>query len=88
MRISAFVYYLFQIYFWLLIVRIFLTWIPSIDWRAPFFEKLAAVCDIYLNPFRRIIPAVGGLDFSPIVAILFLQFCQWAIVMALLRMGM
>ncbi len=88
MRISTLIYYLFQLYFWLLIVRIFLTWIPSVDWNTPFFKWLAEISDIYLNPFRRIIPAVGGLDFSPIVAIIFLQFCQWAIVMALFRMGL
>lgn len=88
MRFSILLDYCFQFYFWLLIVRIFLTWIPTIDWNSPFFSKLAAVCDIYLNPFRRIIPAFGGLDFSPIVAILFLQFCAKAIIIALSRMGL
>ena len=27
-----------------------------------------------INPFRKIIPAMGGIDFSPIIALLFLQF--------------
>lgn len=76
MKFSILLYYCFQFYFWLLIVRIFLTWIPTIDWNSPFYSKLAAVCDIYLNPFRRIIPSFGGLDFSPIVAILFLHLVK------------
>lgn len=88
MRLSILLYYIFQIYFYLLIVRIFLTWIPTIDWNKPFFKKLAEISDIYLFPFRRIIPALGGLDFSPIVALLFLQFVQWALCSSLLRMGL
>ncbi len=88
MRLSILLYYIFQIYFYLLIVRIFLTWIPTIDWNKPFLKKLAEISDIYLFPFRRIIPALGGLDFSPIVALLFLQFVQWALCSSLLRMGL
>ena len=32
MSIAALVNDIFNVYFWLIIVRIFLTWIPSIDW--------------------------------------------------------
>jgi YggT family protein len=31
---------------------------------------LGALCDPVLRPIRRILPVVGGLDFSPLVAIL------------------
>jgi len=34
---------------------------------------LADICDPYLRIFRRIIPAFGGIDFSPIVAIFVLE---------------
>lgn len=88
MKISVILSYLFQIYAWLLIVRCFLTWIPNIDWEKPFFKKLAAYTDIYLFAFRKFIPSIGGLDFSPIVAIILLQFCAQAICLALFRMGL
>ena len=69
-------------------VRIFLTWIPSIDWNAPFFRALALVADVVLYPFRRIIPPLGGIDFSPIIAILAFQFIANAIVYTLAKFGM
>ena len=44
---------------------------------------MAATADIFLDPFKRIIPPVGGLDFSPIVALIFLRFAQISIVKVL-----
>ena len=76
MKTSVLVFYLFQFYFLLLIIRIFMSWIPSIDWNKPFFKTLLTICDTYLLPFRRIIPSLGGLDFSPIIAIIVLQIFQ------------
>jgi YggT family protein len=34
---------------------------------------LRDVCEPYLRLFRRILPSIGGLDFSPIIAIIVLQ---------------
>ncbi|HEY7967779.1 MAG TPA: YggT family protein [Solirubrobacteraceae bacterium] len=34
---------------------------------------LRDVCEPYLRLFRRILPSMGGLDFSPIIAIILLQ---------------
>jgi YggT family protein len=34
---------------------------------------LRDVCEPYLRLFRRILPSFGGLDFSPIIAIVLLQ---------------
>lgn len=70
----------FYFYFLLIIIRIFLTWIPSIDWSSQPFRAIAEVTDLYLNIFRRIIPPIGGLDFSPIIAIFALEFIQRLVV--------
>lgn len=67
---------IFYFYFILIILRIFLTWLPNIDWYQQPFKGLREVTDIYLDIFRRFIPPVGGLDFSPIVAIIVLQILQ------------
>ena len=88
MQLAQIVDDFFQLYFWLIIVRIFLTWIPSIDWSAPFFKALALVSDIILEPFRRIIPPMGGIDFSPIIALFALQFIQVALVRLLLTLNL
>ncbi|CDE43615.1 putative uncharacterized protein [Clostridium sp. CAG:768] len=70
----------FQIYFWLILVRCLLSFIPSIDWYKQPFEAIKDVTDLYLNLFRRIIPPVGGLDFSPIIAVLALQLLNYVII--------
>lgn len=88
MGIAHIVNLIFETYFWLIIVRIFLTWVPSIDWQTQPFALLAALADTILNPFRRIIPPMGGLDFSPIIALFALQFIQYAVVRMLLMAGL
>ncbi|HET8692544.1 MAG TPA: YggT family protein [Steroidobacteraceae bacterium] len=40
--------------------------------RSPVTALLHSLCEPVLRPFRRILPIVGGLDFSPLVAILLL----------------
>ena len=74
----------FQIYFWLILVRCLLSFIPSIDWYKQPFEAIKDVTDLYLNLFRRIIPPVGGIDFSPIVAVIALQILNYIIIYLLL----
>lgn len=64
------------IYFALLIVRILLSWFPNIDWYKQPFAILSQLTDPYLNLFRRIIPPLGGIDFSAILAIFALQILQ------------
>ncbi|MEO1144216.1 MAG: YggT family protein [Cyanobacteria bacterium J06638_22] len=62
-----------QIYFVLIIIRVLLSWFPTIDWYNQPFNALSQLVDPYLNLFRRIIPPIGGLDLSPILAIFALQ---------------
>jgi YggT family protein len=57
----------------LLIIRVLLTWFPNIDWYTQPFAALSLICDPYLNLFRSIIPPLGGMDFSPILAFLVLN---------------
>ncbi|WP_414587207.1 YggT family protein [Scytonema sp. PCC 10023] len=62
-----------QIYSTLLIIRVLLTWFPSINWYNQPFAALSQITDPYLNLFRSIIPPLGGIDFSPILAFLLLN---------------
>jgi YggT family protein len=67
-----------NIYTALLFIRILLSWFPNINWFDPPFSLLSQITDPYLNIFRNIIPPLGGLDFSPILALLLLQVVQQA----------
>lgn len=62
-----------QIYSVLIIIRILLTWFPTIDWYNQPFAALSQITDPYLNIFRSVIPPLGGIDISPILAILLLN---------------
>ena len=63
-----------NIYFVLLIFRILLSWFPNVDWMSQPFATLSQLTDPYLNLFRSLIPPLGGIDFSPILGFLVLQF--------------
>jgi YggT family protein len=39
-----------------------------------FHEALAQVCEPVLEPIRKVLPPLGGIDFSPLIVILLLQF--------------
>lgn len=65
-----------QIYWILLIVRILLSWFQTAEWAGQIISFLAPVTDPYLNIFRSIIPPLGGIDISAILALILLQFVQ------------
>ncbi|NEP50799.1 MAG: YggT family protein [Moorea sp. SIO3C2] len=67
-----------QIYLVLLIVRILLTWFQTMDWANQIASVLSPITDPYLNIFRSFIPPLGGIDFSPILAIFLLQILAGA----------
>jgi YggT family protein len=62
-----------SLYSYLLIIRVLLTWFPTIEWSNQPFAALSQISDPYLNLFRSIIPPLGGMDFSPILAFLALN---------------
>lgn len=65
-----------SLYSYLLIIRVLLTWFPSVDWSNQPFAALSQISDPYLNLFRSIIPSLGGMDFSPILAFLALNIAS------------
>lgn len=76
MMVAKIVNNIFYFYYVLILLRVFLTWIPSIDWFSQPFRWMREVTDPYLNLFRKLIPTAGGFDFSPIIAIIALQVLQ------------
>lgn len=62
-----------QIYMLLIVIRVLLTWFRSVEWMNQIESFLSPVTDPYLNIFRSFIPPLGGMDLSPILAIIVLQ---------------
>jgi YggT family protein len=44
---------------------------------------LRDVCEPYLRLFRRLIPVVGGFDFTPMIALIVLYFVRTIVVNAI-----
>ena len=64
---------LLKYYSYALIIYILMSWFPNARETA-IGQFFARICEPYLDPFRRIIPPIGMIDISPIVAIFVLNF--------------
>lgn len=67
-----------QLYTYALIAYILMSWVPSIQ-QSSFGKFLGKICEPYLDPFRKIIPPLGMIDISPIVAIFVLNLAMTGI---------
>lgn len=70
-----------DIYSFLLLIRIILSWIPAVRWYDAPWRQLDQITEPYLGLFRRFIPPIGGIDFSPIIAFMVLGFVRNAFAM-------
>ncbi|MBD7942783.1 MULTISPECIES: YggT family protein [Psychrobacillus] len=66
---------LVQIYSFALIIYIFMSWVPNVR-ESAIGQFLGKICEPYLEPFRKIIPPIGMIDISPIVAIFVLNIAM------------
>lgn len=64
-----------DIYGFTLIIYILMSWFPGAR-ESAFGTFLTSICAPYLEPFRRIIPPLGMIDISPIVAIIVLRIAN------------
>lgn len=76
----------------LIFVHVILSWLVSfnvINLRNPLMRQIYFGIDALLKPImapiQRVIPPMGGLDFSPIVALLLLQWLNGFVVQQLIR---
>ena len=73
-----------SIYVWLLIASVVLSWLVSfniVNTRNRLVytigDFLYRVTEPVLRPIRNFMPHLGGIDISPVIAILLIQFLQW-----------
>ena len=65
---------LIEIYFYGILIVAISSWIGNLD--HPTVRLVNQVIDPYMKPFRNIIPPIGMIDISPMVAILALMFAR------------
>jgi YggT family protein len=66
---------------WLMIINAVLSWLvafnvvnPSNQFVNMIYRFTNAVTDPLLRPLRKVIPSLGGMDITPIILILLIQF--------------
>ena len=80
--LEAFVNVLAQALVLAIFVRVIMSWVPM---RLPFGlnELVWNVTEPVLSPIRRYLPMAGGIDFSPLIALLLIQIIASIILRAL-----
>jgi YggT family protein len=70
--LSTFIYILTQVLFFAILIRALMSWIMPND-GSGINRVLQDVTEPVLAPIRRVLPPVGGIDFSPLLAMVLLQ---------------
>ena len=83
--VQRFVTVFISVYILLILVYIITSWIrlPYSPWLNRIQRFLYDVCEPYLRLFRRVLPPLGPLDLSPIVAVFFLGLIRYALLVLL-----
>ncbi|TBW68365.1 YggT family protein, partial [Staphylococcus capitis] len=76
--IFNFILLLVQIYYWGMIIYFFTSWVPNIR-ESVVGRFLSSIYEPYLEPFRKIIPPLGMIDISSLVALFVLILFQWGL---------
>lgn len=76
-----------KIFFFALIISVILSWVAPGS-HNPGAELVNDICEPALAPFRKIIPNLGGLDISPILAFLVLKLIDMLVINNLAAMTM
>ena len=75
-----------KIFFFALIASVILSWVAPGS-HNPGAELVNQICEPALAPFRRIVPNLGGLDISPILAFLVLKLLDMLVINNLAAMS-
>ncbi len=71
MDIRSLLLFVFQILIWLIVARALLSWFPDTR-NNQLVQVLIQITDTFLQPIARVVPRMGMMDLSPMIAILIL----------------
>jgi len=74
----------------LILIEVIASWVMITNVRLPdpvlrLLQVISSITGIVLKPLRRVIPSIGGLDLTPIIALLLLDVLRRLVISALLR---
>lgn len=92
-ELFSFISQLISAYIFLIIASVIMSWLIGFGIVNPYnqvartiWNFLQAITEPALGPIRRMMPDLGGIDISPIVLLLALQFIQQVVLPNLYRM--
>ena len=74
------IYYTLEILKWLIIARALMSWFVAPGSDNPLVAFIRKVTDPILRPVSEMIPAMGGVDLSPLVAFFAIMLLQQLVV--------
>jgi len=70
----------------MIIIRVILTWIPTIRLPMGLGDLVFSVSESVLGPIRRVLPPMGGFDLSPLVALIGIRVLEGVLLQLLHRL--
>lgn len=77
--------FLFDLWSFAILARVFLSWM-NISPYHPVVRALDKVTEPILAPLRRVVPPIGMVDITPIVALLLVQLLERVVISALVSL--
>ncbi|QBS37737.1 YggT family protein [Thermaerobacter sp. FW80] len=77
-------------FFWLLLIRVIMSWFVQGNYNRTFhdvYRVLVQLTEPILAPIRRVMPATGPMDLSPLVALLLIRLVETLLVRLLLAVA-
>lgn len=69
-----------------ILVRVLLSWLP-VDRNGRFAEIILQITEPVVEPIRRVLPTFGGLDFSPMIAMVLVEMLRNVLIGILITMA-
>jgi YggT family protein len=87
-------YEILDVYEWIVIVAVIVSWLTAFNvinqynnFVRTVLRVLIALTEPVFRPIRKVLPAIGGLDLSPIVVIILIEFLKYTIRWMSVRYG-
>ena len=93
--IAALLIEVLEIYKWIVIAAVIVSWLTAFNVINQYNQFVRSLLRILIGltepvfrPIRKVIPAIGGLDLSPIIVFVIIWFLQYTISWASFRYGL
>ncbi len=93
--IAALLIEILEIYKWVVVAAVIVSWLTAFNvinshnnFVRTVLRILLALTEPVFRPIRKMLPAIGGLDLSPIVVFVIIWFLQYSITWVSFRYGL